>query len=141
MKGAADLLSANDIIKRLGITADEFQELVNLPNHYLRNTGGTFGEALYRSSRLFDSHIELINKDLEGKSTFPKPDFYILGKARWKKETFKKWLEEQHQYKTRQATSLPFLNRKKAILTLYKAIRLLCPGLRVRCQCEYYHTK
>ncbi|MDU4440264.1 MAG: hypothetical protein E7I89_06120 [Haemophilus parainfluenzae] len=97
MKGAADLLSANDIIKRLGITADEFQELVNLPNHYLRNTGGTFGEALYRSSRLFDSHIELINKDLEGKSTFPKPDFYILGKARWKKETFKKWLEEQHQ--------------------------------------------
>ena len=97
MKGAADLLSANDIIKRLGITADEFQELVNLPNHYLRNTGGTFGETLYRSSRLFDSHIELINKDLEGKSTFPKPDFYILGKARWKKETFKKWLEEQHQ--------------------------------------------
>ena len=97
MKGAADLLSANDIIKRLGITADEFQELVNLPNHYLRNTGGTFGEALYRSSRLFDSHIELINRDLEGKSTFPKPDFYILGKARWKKETFKKWLEEQHQ--------------------------------------------
>ena len=97
MKGTADLLSANDIIKRLGITADEFQELVNLPNHYLRNTGGTFGEALYRSSRLFDSHIELINKDLEGKSTFPKPDFYILGKARWKKETFKKWLEEQHQ--------------------------------------------
>ena len=97
MKGAADLLSANDIIERLGITADEFQELVDLPNHYLRNTGGTFGEALYRSSRLFDSHIELINKDLEGKSTFPKPDFYILGKARWKKETFKKWLEEQHQ--------------------------------------------
>ena len=58
MKGAADLLSANDIIKRLGITADEFQELVNLPNHYLRNTGGTFGEALYRSSRLL---IHILN--------------------------------------------------------------------------------
>lgn len=95
--GMSSVISAHDIIKRLGVTPDEFQELVNLPNHYLRNTGGTFGEALYRSSRLFDSHIELINRDLEGKSTFPKPDFYILGKARWKKETFKKWLEEQHQ--------------------------------------------
>ena len=95
--GMSNVISAHDIIKRLGITPDEFQELVNLPNHYLRNTGGTFGETLYKSSRLFDSHIELINRDLEGKSTFPKPDFYILGKARWKKETFKKWLEEQHQ--------------------------------------------
>ena len=95
--GMSNVISAHDIIKRLGITPDEFQELVNLPNHYLRNTGGTFAEALYRSTRLFDSHVELINRDLEGKSTFPKPDFYILGKARWKKETFKKWLEEQHQ--------------------------------------------
>lgn len=95
--GMSNVISAHDIIKRLGITPDEFQELVNLPNHYLRNTGGTLAATLYSSSRLFDSHIELINKDLEGKSTFPKPDFYILGKARWKKETFKKWLEEQYQ--------------------------------------------
>jgi hypothetical protein len=94
MKGTADLLSANDIIKRLGITADEFKELVNLPNHYLRTRGGLAG-ALHNNTTLFNANIELINQDLEKASSFPKPDLYILGKARWKKETFKKWLEEQ----------------------------------------------
>ncbi|EER47566.1 hypothetical protein AM305_07793 [Actinobacillus minor NM305] len=94
MKGSAELLSANDIINRLGITAKEFQELVNLPNHYLRTNGG-LGSALHTTQRMFDTHIELINQELEKKLFFPKPDLYILGKARWKKETFKKWLEEQ----------------------------------------------
>lgn len=94
MKGSAELLSANDIINRLGITAKEFQELVNLPNHYLRANGG-LGAALHTTQRMFDTHIELINQELEKKLFFPKPDLYILGKARWKKETFKKWLEEQ----------------------------------------------
>lgn len=94
MKGSAELLSANDIINRLGITAREFQELVNLPNHYLRSNGG-LGAALHTTQRMFDPHIELINQELEKKLFFPKPDLYILGKARWKKETFKKWLEEQ----------------------------------------------
>lgn len=93
--GMANLLSAHDIIKRLGITANEFQELVNLPNHYLQTTGGVLGVSRHNTERLFEARIELINKDLEGKSTFPKPDFYLLGKARWKKETFKKWLAEQ----------------------------------------------
>ncbi|MCT8761875.1 hypothetical protein P9Z71_10760 [Glaesserella parasuis] len=94
MKGSADLLSANDIITRLGISADEFKELVNLPNHYLRTNGG-FGATVYNTKRMFDTHIELINQELEKNISFPKPDLYILGKARWKKETFKKWLEEQ----------------------------------------------
>ncbi|WP_427838245.1 hypothetical protein [Actinobacillus pleuropneumoniae] len=94
MKGIGDFLSANDIIKRLGISADEFHELVNLPNHYIRTNGG-LGAALYSSSRLFDATVELVNKDLEKSKSFPKPDLYILGKARWKKETFKKWLDEQ----------------------------------------------
>lgn len=94
MKGSAELLSANDIINRLGITAVEFQELVNLPNHYLRTNGG-LGAAVYTTKRMFDAHIELINQELEKNLSFPKPDLYILGKARWKKETFKKWLEEQ----------------------------------------------
>lgn len=94
MKGSADLLSANDIITRLGISADEFKELVNLPNHYLRTNGGV-GATVYNTKRMFDTHIELINQELEKNISFPKPDLYILGKARWKKETFKKWLEEQ----------------------------------------------
>lgn len=94
MKGSAELLSANDIILRLGITANEFEKLVKLPNHYLRINGG-LGAALAATHSLFDPHIELINQDLEKSSTFPKPDLYILGKARWTKETFKKWLEEQ----------------------------------------------
>lgn len=94
MKGSADLLSANDIIHRLGINADEFLNLVNLPNHYLRTNGG-LGAAVYQTRRMFDAHIELVNKDLEKNISFPKPDLYILGKARWKKETFQQWLEEQ----------------------------------------------
>lgn len=97
MEGSAELLSANDIIKKLGITADEFSELLlKLPNHYLRVNGG-LGEAVMRTRALFDRDVELINRDLEQKSTFPKPDLYVLGKARWTKETFKKWLEEQCQ--------------------------------------------
>lgn len=94
IKGTAELLSADDIIKRLGIRADEFEKLVDLPNHYLRTQGG-LGAALHTSKHLFDVHIELINKELESKTDFPKPDLYILGKARWKRETFKKWLEAQ----------------------------------------------
>lgn len=94
IKGSAELLSANDIINRLGITVEEFQELVNLPQHYLKANGG-LGAAIYRTQRMFDAHIELINQELEKNLSFPKPDLYILGKARWKKETFKQWLEEQ----------------------------------------------
>ena len=94
MKGSADLLSANDIITRLGISVDEFMKLINLPNHSLRTNGG-LAAAVYASKRMFDTHIELINEELEKKTSFPKPDLYILGKARWKKETFKKWLEGQ----------------------------------------------
>lgn len=84
MKGSAELLSANDIINRLGIGADEFQELVNLPNHYLRINGG-LGAAVYNTRRMFDTHVELVNQELEKNISFPKPDLYILGKARWKK--------------------------------------------------------
>lgn len=94
MKGSADLLSANDIITRLGITAHEFMSLVNLPKHSLRTNGG-LGAAMYASRQMFNTNIELINEELEKKTTFPKPDLYILGKSRWKKETFQKWLEEQ----------------------------------------------
>ena len=95
MKGSAELLSANDIIQKLGITVDEFKELLKLPNHYLRTEGG-LGAVIHGSQALFDRNVERINKELEQKKGFfPKPDLYILGKARWTKETFKKWLEEQ----------------------------------------------
>lgn len=94
MKGSADLLSANDIIHRLGINADEFLKLVNLPNHYLRTNGG-LGGSIYQAKKMLDVHIELVNQELEKSISFPKPDLYILGNARWKKETFKQWLEEQ----------------------------------------------
>ncbi|KGQ29758.1 hypothetical protein [Gallibacterium anatis] len=95
MNGSAELLSANDIILRLGITVKEFEKLIKLPNHYLK-TNGELGAAFAATHSLLDSNIELINKDLSEKgSVFPKPDLYILGKARWTKETFKKWLEEQ----------------------------------------------
>ncbi|HDR1420435.1 hypothetical protein CDE51_09940 [Pasteurella multocida] len=100
IKGSAELLSASDIISRLSITVNEFRELVGLPNHYIKIKPGAsipsvIGESSYYSKELYSSDIELINKELEKNISFPKPDLYILGKARWKKETFKKWLEEQ----------------------------------------------
>ncbi|HDR1805563.1 TPA: hypothetical protein QB606_000827 [Pasteurella multocida] len=100
IKGSAELLSANDIIIRLSITVGEFRKLVGLPNHYIKIKPGAsipniIGGSSYCSKELYSSDIELINKELEKKTSFPKPDLYILGKARWKKETFKKWLEEQ----------------------------------------------
>lgn len=94
MKGSSELLSANEIIQQLGIEPYEFEQLVNLPNHYIQ-MNNSLGATLARSTRLVGGKIELINRDLEKKSQFPKPDLYILGKARWTKETFKKWLEEQ----------------------------------------------
>ena len=93
MRGTADLLSANDIINRLGITSSEFERMVNLPRHYIAAKG--FGSATHDLIGLFDQHIEFINQDLEDETKFPEPDLYILGKARWTKETFKKWLEAQ----------------------------------------------
>ena len=95
--GMANFLSADDIIKCLDITPDEFQNLVNLPNHYLKTTGSPLVATLYHKNRFFDSSLELVNESLESKATFPKPDFYLLGKARWKKETFNQWIEEQCQ--------------------------------------------
>lgn len=94
MKGSSELLSANEIIQQLGIEPYEFEQLVNLPNHYIQ-MNNSLGATLAHSTRLVGRKIELINRDLEKKSQFPKPDLYILGKARWTKETFKKWLEEQ----------------------------------------------
>lgn len=94
VKGSADLLSANDIITRLGITANEFTELVNLPNHSLRTYQGLSALGSNRA-KTFESYVELINEELGRNISFPKPDLYILGKARWKKETFKKWVEKQ----------------------------------------------
>ena len=85
--GMSNLLSADDIIECLCITTDEFKELVNLPNHELRYPTNAILLAYY-NSKLVNARIELVNRDLEGESTFPKPDLYILGKARWKKETF-----------------------------------------------------
>lgn len=93
LKGTADLLSAHDIIRALGISSAEFEKLVNLPNHYLNAEGS--GAALHNAVNFLNPHIELISRDLEKQNDFPKPDLYILGKARWKKSTFKAWLEKQ----------------------------------------------
>ena len=64
MRGTADLLSANDIINRLGITSSEFERMVNLPRHYIAAKG--FGSATQDLIGLFDQHIELINKKKVG---------------------------------------------------------------------------
>lgn len=93
MQGTTELLSANDIIQKLGITTDEFQRLVDLPNHQLRNS--TLGHITRFYSDVSGGQVELVDTNWEATNKFPKPDLYILGKARWTKETFKEWLEKQ----------------------------------------------
>lgn len=88
-QGAVVLLSANDIIRSLGISAKAFEQLVGLPNHYLQSDG------VNNATSLFEQRVELVNRELESVGGFPKPDLYVLGKARWAKSTFKKWLDAQ----------------------------------------------
>lgn len=92
--GKIKLLSAKDIYTRLNISSDEFTQLVKRsdPNFRLNenNIVDTFMEKLNLPKAIDVYNVSSSNT--KDSYSFPKPDLYIAGKARWSPDTLKKWL-------------------------------------------------
>lgn len=91
IEGKIKLLSAKDIYTRLNISSGEFEQLV-------KNSDPTY--SLHEKNKM-DALTSLIGKgliktisqtEIQYKYSFPKPDLYIAGKARWSSDTLKRWL-------------------------------------------------
>ncbi|KAA6208070.1 hypothetical protein [Avibacterium paragallinarum] len=100
LQGKRELLSANDIIEMLGISSDEFKEMLDLPNHVLFASNARAVFDLTSRLNPANAKYELINTELKQSTKLPKPDIYIIGKARWAKGTIKNWLENQTGHST-----------------------------------------
>lgn len=92
IEGKIKLLSAKDIYTRLNISSSEFEQLV-------KNSDPTY--SLHEKNKMDVLTKNFIGKDLikvisrteiQYKYSFPKPDLYIAGKARWSPDTLKRWL-------------------------------------------------
>ncbi|BBF07655.1 hypothetical protein [Haemophilus influenzae] len=92
IEGKIKLLSAKDIYTRLNISSGEFEQLVKHsdPTYSLheKNKMDAFTKSLIRKDL-----IKAISRtEIQYKYSFPKPDLYIAGKARWSPDTLKRWL-------------------------------------------------
>jgi len=92
IEGKIKLLSAKDIYTRLNISSGEFEQLV-------KNSDPTY--SLHEKNKMDAITDSLIGKglvkaisrtEIQYKYSFPKPDLYIAGKARWSPDTLKRWL-------------------------------------------------
>ena len=92
IEGKIKLLSAKDIYTRLNISSGEFEQLV-------KNSDPTY--SLHEKNKIDALTDSLIGKglvkaisrtEIQYKYSFPKPDLYIAGKARWSPDTLKRWL-------------------------------------------------
>lgn len=92
IEGKIKLLSAKDIYTRLNISSGEFEQLV-------KNSDPTY--SLHEKNKIDAITDSLIGKglvkaisrtEIQYKYSFPKPDLYIAGKARWSPDTLKRWL-------------------------------------------------
>ena len=92
IEGKIKLLSAKDIYTRLNISSGEFEQLV-------KNSDPTY--SLHEKNKMDALTKSLIGKgliktisqtEIQYKYSFPKPDLYIAGKARWSSDTLKRWL-------------------------------------------------
>lgn len=92
IEGKIKLLSAKDIYTRLNISSGEFEQLVknNDPTYSLHEknkidaiTDSLIGKGLVKA---------ISRTEIQYKYSFPKPDLYIAGKARWSPDTLKRWL-------------------------------------------------
>ena len=92
IEGKIKLLSAKDIYTRLNISSGEFEQLV-------KNNDTAY--SLHEKNKIDAITDSLIGKglvkaisrtEIQYKYSFPKPDLYIAGKARWSPDTLKRWL-------------------------------------------------
>ncbi len=92
IEGKIKLLSAKDIYTRLNISSGEFEQLVKNsdPTYTLHEKNKI---DVLTSSLIGNGLIKTISRtEIQYKYSFPKPDLYIAGKARWSPDTLKRWL-------------------------------------------------
>lgn len=93
VKGEVKLLSAKDICERLGLSENEFTELVrqNEPSYQARKK--TKVEEVLGQMKGLEKVSQVIkSQHFEYQYSFPAPDIYIAGKARWTEDSLKNWL-------------------------------------------------
>lgn len=93
-EGKIQLLSAKDIYQRLNLSEDEFTNLV-------RNSDPTYSPTQKSkiddltdilNRQVFEATKNIIKSENRHQYSFPAPDLYIAGKARWTEDTLKQWL-------------------------------------------------
>ncbi|MEE3682372.1 hypothetical protein [Actinobacillus pleuropneumoniae] len=93
-EGKIQLLSAKEICQRLNLSEDEFTNLV-------RNSDPTYSPAPkskmadvtdFLKHQAFEATKNIIKLENLHQYSFPAPDLYIAGKARWTEDTLKQWL-------------------------------------------------
>nr|DAT90883.1 MAG TPA: hypothetical protein [Bacteriophage sp.] len=93
IEGKIKLLSAKDIYTLLNISSSEFEQLVKNsdPTYSLHEKNKM--DALTKGLIIRKDLIKAISRtEIQYKYSFPKPDLYIAGKARWSSDTLKRWL-------------------------------------------------
>lgn len=90
--GSVKLLSAQEICDRLGLSENELTRLVrkNDPTYPQYDNKSSAAKAMQGIERLARTMRGVAMED--GLFSFPPPDIYIVGKARWSADTLKKWL-------------------------------------------------
>ncbi|WP_273394022.1 hypothetical protein [Actinobacillus porcinus] len=89
-EGKVHLLSAQEICERLRLSAEEFTILVRNSDPTYSPTSKNKMQAL--THLVNENTLKVMKLDPQYQYSFPAPDLYIAGKARWTKDTLKKWL-------------------------------------------------
>ncbi|EIJ72898.1 hypothetical protein [Haemophilus parahaemolyticus] len=93
-EGKIRLLSAKDIYQRLNLSEDEFTNLVrnNDPTYSPTQQSRIDDLTDILNRQVFEARKNIIKLDNRHQYSFPAPDLYIVGKARWTEDTLKQWL-------------------------------------------------
>lgn len=89
--GSIKLLSAQEVCERLSLSEAELTRLVRKsdPNYPRYDNKGSVAKAMKEIERMTQTIREIT---MDEAFSFPAPDIYIAGKARWSEDTLKKWL-------------------------------------------------
>lgn len=93
ISGKVELLSEKDICKKLNLNEKEFIELVKQSDPKYDANGRVF--SIETINAFFPQKTVQMDKFLlnyKKSYSFPKPDIYIVGKARWTTDTLRNWL-------------------------------------------------
>lgn len=93
-EGKINLLSAKEICKRLNLSESEFTALVkNSDPTYSPMPKNQVNEVMQAITENVRNLAENLTKlDSQHQYSFPAPDLYVAGRARWAEDTLKQWL-------------------------------------------------